>query len=74
VGYKNLGVSNFFKSLFYFFENQLNNNNNIFNICIIFLNIKNNDIESSEYPKNLNPIKFQYEEFKESDKSNLEII
>jgi hypothetical protein len=48
------------------------NNNKIFNIYILFLKIKNNDLESSKHLKFLYLIRFQYEQFNESDKSKFE--
>jgi hypothetical protein len=39
------------------------NNNEIFNVCILFLKIKISDLENSKYH-----IRFQHEEFNESDK------
>jgi hypothetical protein len=41
----------------------------MFNICILFLKIKKSDLENSKHLKFFNPIRFQYEEFIESDKS-----
>jgi hypothetical protein len=44
------------------------NNNNIFNLSISFLKIKNGDLKSSKRSKVLHPKKFLYKEFNEYDK------
>jgi hypothetical protein len=69
MGYKNLRRFEFSKLHFLIFENQPKNNNNIFNICILFLKIKKSDLENSKHSKFLYPIRFQYEKFNENDKS-----
>jgi hypothetical protein len=45
------------------------NNNNIFNVCTLFSKIEKYNLENSKHPKILYPIRFQYEKFKESEKS-----
>jgi hypothetical protein len=68
MGYKILGYFEFSMSLFLIFENNVQT----LNILLLYLEsrfskIKKSDIENLKHLKFLYPIKFQYEEFNESE-------
>jgi hypothetical protein len=69
MGTKIQDVSNFLSQSFQFLKINSKNNNKIFNVCILFSKIKKNDLENSKHLKFLYPVRFQYEEFNEIDKS-----